>query len=107
MIAWKRIYAAIAVIVFIALITSFFVIMHSKCSSYKCVRFCNSDRTEISDDELMAKFFESKIHDKDYNYDHTDYHNFTMIREYLKCKNPETYKSNHLRPVSGNFIQNA
>jgi hypothetical protein len=100
MITWKKIYATISVIFFVALITLFFVKYNEESYNGVCVKFCNTNRNEISDDNLRKKFYESKIHDEHSYYNHDDYEDFTMIRKDINCENvPETFSSDSLRSV--------
>ena len=65
MIGFKGIFAIISVICYTILIVTFFKFRPIKeCTSDSpCIRFCSSDRVEISDVELFIKFGESHLFD--------------------------------------------
>ena len=105
MIGWKLIYLAVAVVVYIILISLFFNIKSEgkkKCSySNPCVRFCQSNRNIISDSELRQKFENSSLYK--YNFYFRNDEKVTIYREELKCMDKITLSSDNIRAVGGNF----
>lgn len=101
MIGWKLIYVAVAAVVYIILISVFFNIEISsgkECSYMPCVRFCQSNRSVISDYDLIKKFKESSLYRDTYYFD--DDSNLTIYREELKCKEAKKLDVDGLRSVN-------
>lgn len=108
MIGWKLIYSTIAAVAYISLLSGFFNIFFGEQCSYSspCVRFCQSDRKVISDDELMKKFKSSDLYKDEYSfYNYRREVKVKMIRAELKCKNVSTYEELILRPVKLLFFK--